>query len=232
VDDGLRDLWVIAEPQSTWPVGEVLTFAAGAEGIEPATFQFLIRAAAHLEPHRFPGTPVPQPDTGFDEDGVGAAGASADVFVLDAPNLPILPGGVGPAFRIGPNQVFDEARRVWLPKPARTESTPLELWYFHETGPERGWYPAENVLGWLVQDSELELTNGGVTYVGVALRHGGVVQLRQVPEEAASANAASALPFELLSRKGAGDALVLLVLAAAFLIAGKRSARLRDRAKR
>jgi hypothetical protein len=51
------------------------------------------------------------------------------------------------------------------------------VYYYHATGDDRGWYPAENVEGWQVPDSYLHLRTNGTTYLGFLVRHAGIVQL-------------------------------------------------------
>ena len=59
----MRDLWVIAEPQTAWPRGDELTFETGAEGVGPVAFRFWVQAADDLaEPSDLSGTLVPQRD--------------------------------------------------------------------------------------------------------------------------------------------------------------------------
>ena len=54
--------------------------------------------------------------------------------------------------------MYDKPQRVWLPLPAGADPNTIGIYYYHPNGPDRGWYPAENVLGWLVPDSALPRT--------------------------------------------------------------------------
>ena len=94
----------------------------------------------------------------------------------DQPSEP-LHEGVRPPITIGPERVYDVPQRVWLPIPEGVDPTQVRLYYYHAHGGEAGWYPAENVDGWLVPDSTLYLNTDGATYLGVLVRHAAVVQL-------------------------------------------------------
>ena len=215
----LRDLWVIAEPQRRWAPGEEVTFTAGADEIDSVAFQFRVRMKGGLsEPA------VSQPEVaGLNEPAV-------EVFQLDPASLPELESGVGAAFRIGPAEVFDAPRRVWLPLPADMTAGQVELRYFHEAEPGRGWYPAANVLGWAESASELECTSAGVRYVGMAVRHGGIARLRCASQ--ATSQSAAVLPLGGLNRGNAGDLLMLIGVSVALLLAGKRSVARRSPGRR
>ena len=73
--------------------------------------------------------------------------------------------------------VLDTPQRVWLPMPEGVAPGSAQLYYYRGSGSDRGWYPAENVEGWLVPGSYLNLDAGGVTYLGFLVRHAGVVRL-------------------------------------------------------
>ena len=57
------------------------------------------------------------------------------------------------------------------------EFADTKLYSYHSDGDDKGWYPAENVEGWLVPDSDLTLEVDGTTYLGFLVRHAGIVQL-------------------------------------------------------
>ena len=86
-------------------------------------------------------------------------------------------GDWAPAVVIGPERVYDVPQRVWLPMPEGVARGDARLFYYHATGDDRGWYPAERVEGWLVPDSYLYLDVEGVTYLGFLVHHAGIVQL-------------------------------------------------------
>ena len=66
---------------------------------------------------------------------------------------------------------------MWLPVPDGADPSAVRVYYYHTTGDDQGWYPAENVQGWLVPDSYLHLRTNGTTYLGFLVRHAGIVQL-------------------------------------------------------
>ena len=66
---------------------------------------------------------------------------------------------------------------AWLPVLEGVDPDSVRLYYYHTSGEDRGWYPAENVEGWLVPDSYLHLRLDGVNYLGFVVRHAGIVQL-------------------------------------------------------
>ena len=67
-------------------------------------------------------------------------------------------------------------QRVWLPVDG-VDPSHVRVYYYHATGDDRGWYPAENVVGWLVPRSHLHLRTNDTTYIGFLVRHAGIVQL-------------------------------------------------------
>ena len=73
--------------------------------------------------------------------------------------------------------MYDVPQRVWLPIPDAADPASVQLYYYHPNGDDRGWYPAENVEGWLVPDSFLTLEANGTTYLGFLVRHAAIVQL-------------------------------------------------------
>ena len=89
--------------------------------------------------------------------------------------------------------------------------------YYYGMDSEPGWYPAENVEGWLAPDSYLELELDGIAYLGFFVRHGGTAQLvMEVLDPVATT--ASVIP---------NDAIVLAMAAAALLWVGRRAPRRR-----
>lgn len=93
----------------------------------------------------------------------------------DVPGLPDI--GVDGPLGIFPETVYEEPQRIWLPIPDGTMANQVQLYYFHADGEERGWYPAENVEGWLVPDSYSVIRQGDTNYLGFLVRHAGIVQL-------------------------------------------------------
>jgi hypothetical protein len=77
--------------------------------------------------------------------------------------------------------VYEEPQRVWLPIPEGIDPARVRVYYYHATcnaiGDDKGWYPAENVEGWLVPDSYVYTQAEGAAYLGFLVRHAGIVQL-------------------------------------------------------
>jgi hypothetical protein len=141
--------------------------------------------------------------------GVVVAGETMGLAsVTLAAGAPALSGGVGVAYEIGPDAAFDEAQRVWLPVAAGLDATQLTVYYLLDGV----WYPAEQVAGLLVSTQYLQVNVGGVDYLGLVVRHGGVVQLGYAQPEDGSAAGVN------------GDGIVMLLLAAGLLMACRRYA--------
>ncbi len=72
---------------------------------------------------------------------------------------------------------YNEPLRIWLPLPPGLPSNLLNLYYYQPHGPEKGWHPAEDIEGWLVEGSDVRMTVKGTTYLGYLVRHAAIVQL-------------------------------------------------------
>ena len=72
-------------------------------------------------------------------------------------------------------QAYQTPERIWCHIPEDMAPSEVSIYYHHPRVEEEGWYPAGNVEGWLVPDSYLELDLDGVTYLGLLVRHGGIV---------------------------------------------------------
>jgi len=190
----MRDIWVIFRPQDTWYLDEVISLTVGArtvagEQVEPVTYEFQTESVEEYWARvADPVEPMWQPeyDQDFDADGLDLAAESNDTAVVTTADGQTdagpLEDGIEEPYVIGPEQVYDVPQRVWLPVPRNVNPTAVRLYYYHATGQDRGWYPAENVEGWLVPDSYLELDLENVTYLGFLVRHAGIVQLRIATE--------------------------------------------------
>ena len=180
--DTATDGWVVFRPEADWTVGDVLTVTAGGrtdsgDPVGPIEYQFLITPpASGAEP-----MPLPQPTyADFDTSGLDLDSEAMDVarpVVAPTSALPALPGAVGKAVRIGPETVFEVPQRVWLPVPSGLAARALEVHYLHDAGGREAWYVADDVEGWLVPGSYLELELGGTLWLGFVVRHAGKVQL-------------------------------------------------------
>ena len=123
----------------------------------------------------------PRPGEDFDAGGLDLNAESNDTAVVTVTKSEdteeTLPEGLDRPFTVGPAQVYEVPQRVWLPIPAGADPSALQLYYYHPNGSGKGWYPAENVEGWLVRDSELFVEIHGNTYLGFLVRHAGIVQV-------------------------------------------------------
>jgi hypothetical protein len=176
------DLWVVVRPTDSWLVDDLVAVAADAftldgDTVEPAAFKFEIGSAE-------PSEPLWQPDYGEDFDASAlnlSAESNDEAHVSLADSGASMDDAVADAVAIGPEAVYDVPQRVWLPLPIGAEANDVQLYYYHANGEGRGWYPAENVDGWLVPNSRQTLEVGGTTYLGYLVRHAAIVQLGPLP---------------------------------------------------
>ena len=188
-----RDLWVIVRPRDSWLLEDVIEVTAGAqtlagETVESPAFRFEVESEEANEARQNdPADILWQPDYGrdFDTEGMDLTAESNDTAqVSPAEGETIaapLGEGASQALRIHPEEVYATPQRVWLPIPEGADPDAVRLYYYHPAGDAPGWYPAENVQGWLVPGSELQLTLDGTTYLGFLVNHAGIVQLA-IPE--------------------------------------------------
>lgn len=223
---GSSDGWLVFEPEGVWLPGEVVTVRAGAKGrsgspVGPVTQQFRIDAGTGANE-----TALWQPAYGadFDAQGLDLTGEGNGEVAVTVPAegaVPPFAEAVGAPVRLGPDGVFETPQRVWLPVPEGEDPNGLVLYYYHAGGSNAGWYRAEQVDGWLVPSSELQLEVNGVVYRGVTVRYGAVVQLGR-PQATGVPTSASILPAGNGLRGVLGDALVFGLAALALWAWGKR----------
>ena len=111
------------------------------------------------------GTPIEVTRAFAFDSGAADAEVPSVVDGLDAPAV------------IGPVEVYETPQRVWLPIPAGVDPASAGLFYYHASGGDAGWYPAEHVEGWLVPGSYRYLEVDGVVHLGFLVNHAGIVQL-------------------------------------------------------
>ncbi|GMV91675.1 MAG: hypothetical protein AMXMBFR82_14530 [Candidatus Hydrogenedentota bacterium] len=173
------DGWVVYRPQGAWYPGEVVTMmvgglTAGGNRLGPLTYAFPVvdSATKMLAPAL-----VEQPGyTDFEGQRLLSADESQNESVLerlDPDAVPELPGSVSSAYRIMPEGPFAAPQRVWLPVPEGLSPDALSV-YYHQGGT---WFPARNVEGFAVNDGALVLELENKAYLGILVRHGGVVAL-------------------------------------------------------
>ena len=188
LDTGQTDGWVVYEPATAWPAGEVVTFTAGActtsgYAIGPFTYEFYVSdgiydgAAVVVESG---GAPAPQAEF------------------------------VGTAYEIAPDMVYLEPVTVQLPVPAGVEPSGLEPAYLFTENGRAEWVAGDSVAGWLEPGSVRVVEAKDGVYVEFTVRHGGVVQLRK--------RAADVSPAGMPAGGISGDLLIVLGLGAFLLI--------------
>lgn len=186
-DGDLRDIWVLYKPNEAWYLEDLLELTVEADTesgkpVRPSVYQFQVESVEeYAKRGENPAQPVQlrQPPS-LD----GEASDEAVVTAVAHRETELLAEGLHEPLLIGPECVYAQPQRVWLPLPEGLEPAAARLYYYHPRGEDRGWYPAENVEGWLVPDSYLKLDYRGVTYLGFLVRHAGIVQLG-IPNEVA-----------------------------------------------
>ena len=173
-----NDVWVLFRPQDLWQTGDVLDLNASAlEGEDGAVVSSAYRFAVGEGAAQSDAIWQPEYGEDFDASGLNLAAEGNDAVVVTEAAHGNADSGTQP-FHVGPERVFETPQRVWLPIPQGVDPDALQLYYHHAHGDAAGWYPAEEVDGWLVPDSGIYLEVGGETYYGFVVRHAGIVQLR------------------------------------------------------
>ncbi len=188
-EGNLRDVWVIFRPKEMWYLEDVITLTAGArttdgESLQSETYQFQVESEEEYQTRRTtPEETIWQPEYNedFDATGLDLEAESNDTAVLAPANGTTdsepLAEGIEAPLSIGPERVYTVPQRIWLPVPEGIDPNTVQLYYYHPNGDDQGWYPAQNVQGWLVPDSYLHLRTNGTTYLGFLVRHAAIVQL-------------------------------------------------------
>ncbi|MCC6488749.1 MAG: BACON domain-containing protein [Candidatus Hydrogenedentes bacterium] len=172
----LSDGWIVYSPGASWIPGELITLTGAVETASGALLQ--------TESHTFRAESLSESTARALTPGSGDS--SKPVEVSDVRSLA---GGVGPVYRVAEDHAFDVPQRVWLPVPEGFSGSDLAVFYYQPMGDAAGWYPAENVEGWLVSGSVTVESVDGAAYIGLDVRHGAILQLG-VPLEAAGASIA------------------------------------------
>ncbi len=155
------DGWVVFAPATPWPAGETVTLTVSAltvSGAEagPITREFQIGS----------------------EKEAAAAWDPAIAVLADGTEVPELQAdALSPAYRIGPDGVFDQPVPFWIPVPEGADLDSIELYYFSESTENWGWYLGENVIGWMVPGSRRLVEEDGQVYLELELNHAGIVRL-------------------------------------------------------
>ncbi|MCF6285204.1 MAG: hypothetical protein L3K26_08435, partial [Candidatus Hydrogenedentes bacterium] len=221
-DGGMNDIWVIQSADAAWQPGDQVTITVGALTVEgdsvgPITFTFDIAASG-----KDSSTLLAQPDHDASEESSDELGLFREDEVEHGAAL----NGLGDVYRIR-GGVFETPQRVWVPLPAGLDPSEAVLYYYHENGEETLWYPAEDIAGWLVEDSYLYVELDGVPHLGFTVRHEAIVQLGHAPA-AGEASASAAMFGGTMTPGMLVNILLMAALALGFLIPGKRYARQED----
>ena len=177
---------MIVRPEQVWEVDQLIGVSAQAAtfsgaGVEATERLFVVEPAASGQEGLW--QPIYNIDFDASELDLETEGQER-VQLLTEAETDALDAGLTPPLRIAPDQVFASPQRVWIPVPTDVDPYALDLYYYNQGSPRQGWYPAENVIGWLVPGSERLLEVGGGTYYGFVVRHAGVVQLApSLPEQ-------------------------------------------------
>lgn len=176
------DGWVVFAPGALWPADETVILTGGAltaTGVEvgPVSREFLI---------------------GEEKESTAPA-EPAIAEMTDSSGLPVLLADVlSPAYRIGPEGVFDQPVPFWIPVPEGADPNTLEIYYFSEAQEHRGWYRGENVLGWMTPDSRAVVEEDGQLFIEIQVNHSGIVQLADARSVKVLADAGVFLAFAAL----------------------------------
>ncbi len=202
-----RDGWAAASPaHGTWVVGETITVTAGAttvdgEALGPITQRFVI----------------------VDDENKDVRESADDAIVteLAEQDLPVLEHAIGAVYVVGPDRVFESPRRVLIPLSEDLHVSDVAIQYYFDDELAGGWYSADRVDGWLVEDSIDEVAVDGVRYVRFEILHGGIVQLTRVP----APHEAAMLPTSALRKILSGDVLGVMLAMGVLLLTGVRRKR-------
>ncbi|NIA12478.1 MAG: hypothetical protein GWP08_00250 [Nitrospiraceae bacterium] len=162
--DAENDGWVVFEPGEPFAPGESVTLTVGAVTVDgdiigPLSKDFLIAADKALDN-------VPEL--------VEVDSIEALPEVIAAPQSSV--------YRVQPAGVFAEPLTLQLPVPAGVSADALDIYYYSETTSHQGWYPADNVVGWMAPESRRTVDVDGQTYIEIQVNHAGVMQLGQAIE--------------------------------------------------
>jgi hypothetical protein len=205
-----NDGWVVYRPDREWIQNDTVVMSVGARTVSgqvlgPISYTFSVVSGALAADPR-----VPQPSyADLDTSEIDLTAEASDLVALHVVEAPALDNASGPAYATGEQQAYPIPQRVWLPVPEGTDATQLNLYYLHDGS----WYPAERVIGWLVPDSDLHVEVNGIAYVGVLVRHAGVVQLGIAQQKTPTPAQAGIIGTNRGLNHAAGD----VVLAAAMI---------------
>ena len=170
-EDNSDDVWVLFRPTDRWTGGESISLSASASTTEGAQVDSGSYAFRPESRDSEAAVPLWQPQPGVHFEATNEGNATVTVTRTEA-------DGGSRAFHVGPEQVFAPPQRIWLPLPPGVAPGEATIYYYHPGGEASGWYPAEDVAGWLVSDSALYLDIEDIAYIGFLVRHAAIVQVR------------------------------------------------------
>jgi len=180
-----RDGWAVYRPNGLWIPGEAVTLIAGGESHEgvtigPLTAVFKVNGPGDASKPET-GTIVAQPSYAeFDGKGLLAPDEDSDqAALLTLPNgaIPEFPAAISNPLHITPDGPYAHPHRVWIPIPDGVSADTVSVYYYQGGVDSGSWYRAENVDGWLADDSNLVLDLDGRSYLGFTVNHGGIAAL-------------------------------------------------------
>ncbi|MGI6459734.1 MAG: M6 family metalloprotease domain-containing protein [Candidatus Hydrogenedentales bacterium] len=187
LDAAGTDGWVLFQPESSWPDGEVVVFTAGAvtvsgDVVGPFMYEFSVKEDVY--------------------DGEAVVAEAGEAAARHAEF-------VGTAYEIAPDRVYLEPVVVQLPVPAGVDPSGLEPSYLFVDDGRAEWVTGNSVAGWL-EPGSVRVVDADGLYIEFAVLHGGVVQLRKRSADVSPAQMPSGgISGDLLAVLGVGGFLLL-----------------------
>ncbi len=212
LNDSGSDGWLVFEAAEPFLPGDMITVVAGAktisgQDVEPVSRELEIAPEVPKKDLRAVVQPIQANDSQEE----------AQIFIAASGAVPPLENAVGPACEIAAALPFETPARAWLPVPPNYHPEQLVLYYYHAVDNDSGWYLADNVDGFLMPDGYRLLEQNGQVYIGVLVRHGGLVQLAAPLDEYPKQQAGAVFSLGF-SQNGLNE--FLLPLVCALLILG------------
>lgn len=171
----MHDVWVIFRPMETWYLEDLIELTAVADLLESRSYNFSVETSEEFDARQsVPGqadTPPSMEDNITEDQPISMSPADKRITPV------AVESGLDEPLHISPERVYDKPRTVWIPIPEGTNPDDVRLFYYHPYGDDRGWYPAENIQGWLVPDSIEIVVANEMNYIRFSIRHAGIVQL-------------------------------------------------------
>lgn len=150
-----KDVWILFRPADAWFLNDLLEVTVGGEtrnGVDVESSDYTVSVTDKLYGT---GETIPQPEE--------LAGQGVTVHAM---TVPTEDGDPVTAYKIGPDEVFDQPKLVWLPINSATK-----VMYYKVSAPNDGWHEASDVVGFLGDTPQSYA--GGIL---LTVSHGGVVR--------------------------------------------------------